>query len=116
MAYSNDFGSLVTAIIGNDSLAVAGQKIGVSGTYVGNLKKGLVPKLDVIESLSDGYNVSTDIKEQLMNIASTARASSDPERMIIAACDAAGLDTMARYAVIEAFRAQKTADNNHRAA
>ena len=107
MVKSDEFGAIVSTVIGPLGLRDAAVKAGISAAYMGQMKAGIVPSEEVLSKFAAGFGLTGQLAEQYWRAASAVKPEADLENVIQFACDAAGFSTMQRWAVIECFRAQR---------
>ncbi len=117
VANSEEFKRLVQDIIGPMGLREAESLTGISATYIGAMKnKGHVPNEEMIGKLAAGFGLDDKRANQLFEAAAKVRPGISPEALLQVACQAAGLSTSARLALLDHFRAALEAQENEQSA
>jgi hypothetical protein len=107
LGQSDEFGRIVSMIIGRRGLREAEELTGISAAYLGAMKAGKVPSEEIIARFVVGFNVQGELATRLYEAAKAVKGDLDPELIMQFACDAAGMDTMQRMAVIDEFRRRR---------
>lgn len=98
------FAQYVADVMGNDSALEGSRKTGISSPYIGEMRKGMVPGEQILLKFAKGYGIPIDT---LFRLAERARPSVDAEVLLVDTCEAAGLSTLARMRVVQAFRTER---------
>ena len=106
VARSDEFGRIVSTIVGRMGLRKAAETAGISAAYMGQMKDGTIPSEEVLAKFAAGFKLDGDLAHRFWDAAKASKPEIDLEHIIQFACDAAGFGTMERWAVIDAFRKQ----------
>jgi transcriptional regulator with XRE-family HTH domain len=101
LASSAKFGGIVSDIIGTKGLREVAEITGISAPWIGAMKRGQIPSEKTIAKFAAAFGVSA---KPLFDAALEVKEDIDLERIIQAACEAAGLSTAGRLKVLDAFR------------
>jgi hypothetical protein len=104
MAYSEDFAKIVKDIMGTDGAHNGQKRTGISSTYLGQMRRGKIPRGDILGRFALGYNVNEKWTRRLFEIAEAKDPEAEPERLITIACIGAGITTDDRLEVLSLFR------------
>ncbi len=113
---SEEFGRIVSDIMGADGLREASRKTGLSKTYIGEMREGLVPSTEAVGQFAVGYRLDADLARRLFEAARNVREDINPELLFQIACGAAGISTTDRLRLLDDYRAAVERSRNEQQA